>query len=606
MNSITDFLDPKSQPNAPGDETVDVDKELDKKESDLDDDSDTVEVNLSDKKSEEKPKVKSVTLPATKEVDSEEVATGEEAEAEDNAAESALDDIDKEEDEKTDDAAQAVDSKADDDAEVESEEAPKKEAPSLGVAKEEEAEEPADETDAENPEEPEAEESAEEASAEEENPEIDNGTENDLEADQEATPPLLKLVEEYEYHNTKVYETPNGAKLVYVNVPSELCYCMFQFKVGSFYEDDSNRGVSHLLEHLMFNGCPGMSSLEFNEKMDKLGVSVNAFTDRAVTAYHFNGLKSNFVTAFDLYANLIKSFTPTDEIVDKERGVVLNEIGVYEDDNWSCLHEAIHAQAYRQHPICHPILGYEDVIKNISTDQVREWYQSNYCANNLTLYLVGDFPEEDLIFAGGKLQLFESGEANIDPVITDAMALPLYKNVITRKEGVTQTLIDSALEFKKEAFNYYELDILAKILGGTMSSYLWEQFREERAIAYQVGAYESTLDIDHLMIHLYAGLNNQDDAVVAKDLFKDAFAYAKAIPEDEFLKGQNVALLSELKSDETMSGILGNVREAFYLGIDLDEYMTTLKNLTFDSYQAFTEQIDPEAMVTGILFPLSD
>ena len=275
-------------------------------------------------------------------------------------------------------------------------------------------------------------------------------------------------------------------------------------------------------------------------------------------------------------------------------------------DNWSCLQEAIHAQAYRQHPICHPILGYEDVIKNISTDQVREWYQQNYNSNNLTLFLLGEFPEEDLIFAGSKLQLFESGEPNIDPVITDAMALPIYKNVITRKEGVTQTLIDSALQFKKEAFNYYELDILTKILGGTMSSYLWEQFREERSMAYQIGAYESTLDIDHLMIHLYAGLNNADDAALAKDLFKDAFAYAKAIPEDEFLKGQNVALLSELKSDETMSGILGNVREAFYLEMNLDEYMTTLKNLTFDSYQAFAEQIDPDAMVTGILYPLSE
>ena len=101
-------------------------------------------------------------------------------------------------------------------------------------------------------------------------------------------------------------------------------------------------------------------------------------------------------------------------------------------------------------------------------------------------------------------------------------------------------------------------------------------------------------------------LNNQDEVELAKQLFHDAFVYAKAITEDDFLKGQNIELLHELKSDETLNGILSNVREAFYLGINLDEYVSTTKNLTFDSYQAFAESIDPDAMVTGILFPLSE
>ena len=432
---------------------------------------------------------------------------------------------------------------------------------------------------------------------------VDHG-ENDLERDTNEPEPLLKLEAEYEFNATKVYRLANGVRVIYMNKPSELCLCEFEFGVGSYYEDDSNRGVSHLLEHLMFNGCPGQSALEFNAKMDKLGMKVNAFTNRTTTSFYFEGLKANFIPAFDLYENLLYSFTPTDEIVDKERGVVINEIGVYNDDNWSVLHESINSQAFRLHPVAHPILGYESVIEYITTDQVKEWYETNYVAPNLTIYIAGDFPEEDLVYIAEKMNGFRDGVKPNMPVITDAMCLPSYRNVIAYKEGITQTLIDSMMQVKFEGYNLYELQILSQVLGGTMSSVLWNAFREERSIAYQVGTYVSNLDADHLTLHMYAGLNSSDDAELAKQLFRDAAGHAKALGEDEFNKGLNIALAELLSDGETLEGIKNRVSEADYFGVTPDEFNLALKNLTYESYQNFAQQIIPDDLVTGILYPL--
>lgn len=356
----------------------------------------------------------------------------------------------------------------------------------------------------------------------------------------------------------------------------------------------------------MFNGCPGQSALEFNVKMDKLGMKVNAFTNRTTTSFYFEGLKANFIPAFDLYENLLYSFTPTDEIVDKERGVVINEIGVYNDDNWSVLHESINSQAFRLHPVAHPILGYESVIEYITTDQVKEWYETNYVAPNLTIYIAGDFPEEDLIYIAEKMKGFRDGVKPNMPVITDAMCLPSYRNVIAYKEGITQTLIDSMMQVKFEGYNLYEMMILSQVLGGTMSSVLWNAFREERSIAYQVGSFVSNLDADHLTLHMYAGLNSSDDAELAKQLFRDAAGHAKALGEDEFNKGLNIALAGLLSDEETLEGIKNRVSEADYFGVTPDEFNLALKNLTYESYQNFAQQIIPDDLVTGILYPLAE
>ena len=604
MQSITKFLDPGIVPEVTGDD-LDVDKELDKK-SDLSSDSDTVEVDLS--KDADKPKVSNVVLPGKKESGLEQLDSGESesesGEESEGVPEKSEDESSGEESISTEDSSEGAEESIS--SEPEQGKDDEKEEDAAETAEEKvEAEKESDDLSDDSVTDPETDESEQTAQDKPEEGEAgdEEKIESDLDADQNKNAPLLKVVSEYEFYNTKVYETPFGARIVYINKPSELCYCSFDFKVGSFYEDDSNRGISHLIEHLMFNGCPGMSSLEFAEKMDRLGMSINAYTDRMLTSYHFSGLKANFVNAFDLYFNLLSSFTVTQPALDKERGVVINEIGVRDDDNWCVLSETVLAQAYRQHPATHPVIGYEDVIRNISMDQVTEYYTKNYNVKNLTLYLVGDFIEEDLVFAAEKINALRDGEKNIDPVITDSMALPFYKNVIMHKDGAVQTLIDSSIMLKNEAFNFYNLDVLAEVLGGTMSSYLWNEFREERSIAYRVGAYAANLDPQHLKLHLYAGLNDSDDAELAKSLFKDAFNYAKSIPEDVFNKGLNIVISEKLKAEETEEGIKNGVSSSFYFGFDPDAYNSTFKNLTYDSYKSFVEQVDPESMLTGILYP---
>ena len=622
MESITDFLNPNYAPETTGDD-VDIEKMA---KDDLNDETDTVVVNVDDKS--KSPSVKDVVLPGKNDA-SADASTGSKdndnsdgSKVSSNSAgdtDSAVDKLkakviskekDKEEPKEEPNADEEDKATSEPAKEEPKEEKPVEKTEDSGEVKEESVENSEEDID------PDAglddaddakSESGEEIPDENSDAPVEvNGT-SDLNPETiDPNPPLLKLLNQWETNETKEYELPNGIKLIYAHKSGELCTCMFHFKVGAFDEDDSNRGISHLMEHVMFNGCPGMSSLEFSDKMDRFGVSLNAYTDRECTVFHFNGLKSGFSSAFELYFRLLNSFTLTPEILEKEKGVVLNEIGVYEDDNWSVLSEAEHSNVYRQHPVAYPILGFENTVVSLTVDQVQSWYNDHYVDKNLTVYLVGDFPEEDLVFAANKLLTFREGAVNSGVVITDAMTIPMVKNVIAYKEGITQTLIQSAISYKNEAYNLYNGLVVPKILGGSMSSYLWKEFREERSIAYIIGAYSSNLDSMHQRVVLYSGLNNSEDAELAKDLFQSAFNYAKNITEDEFQKGIAMLNKSVFSSFETCNDIASMLIAIRYLHTDVDTYVNAIKSITHDSYLNFAQNIDIESIVTSILYPMKN
>ena len=156
----------------------------------------------------------------------------------------------------------------------------------------------------------------------------------------------------------------------------------------------------------------------------------------------------------------------------------------------------------------------------------------------------------------------------------------------------------------KLVFNFVQSSILANILGHSMSSFLWKEFREDRSIAYSVGSSVDCMDPRHMILFCHAGLDDANNADLSKDLFVAAFTHGKSITEDEFNKGLAMFQSEFFQEDVTVQDIVSWLIDLDYFKIDYDEFIDSVKSVTFDSYLTFAENIDIDSIVTGTLFPM--
>ena len=180
------------------------------------------------------------------------------------------------------------------------------------------------------------------------------------------------------------------------------------------------------------------------------------------------------------------------------------------------------------------------------------------------------------------------------------------KKIISYKDGLYQSFIDSFVPFKERQTNIFVPHVASNILGCSMSSYLWDEFREKRSLSYIVGAYNGCIDIDNSRLHMYAALNNSEDIDLAESIFENAISYLKNVGEDEFNKGlimlKSAHLINIQKITELAS--LWEDYNYFYRGTEsFEEYINQLNKITYDDFKLFTDALDVEDMVTGIIYP---
>lgn len=397
----------------------------------------------------------------------------------------------------------------------------------------------------------------------------------------------------------------NGITVLYAPKDMDVVHCRFVFTVGSFNEDDKTRGISHLIEHLMFNSCPGMTSIEFNDKMTALGAVINASTSNEFTRYYFTALSEKFRECFDLYVRLLFSFKVTQPILDKELGVVCNEIGVSKDDNNSNLYEEFTGNILRMHPCSKPILGYEEVLRALSTEDVQKYFETHYNTESMYVIISGKLSDEDLDYACKALESIQRTENFGRQEITDAQRKPMLTQSSRFKDTV-QTLVMSGI-FVDGGYQNEILSSLVSIpLGGTMSSFLWNEFREKRSICYLISSYNSTFDPGLNMLTFYTGLNDYKDAELAVSLFKEAVDYAHGLTEEDFEKARIFKKSQTILGRQKAVDEAWDIESAIYYNLNpisyapMDEY---LDSVTFEDFKKFIDSLDSKNLVTSFLYP---
>ena len=256
---------------------------------------------------------------------------------------------------------------------------------------------------------------------------------------------------------------------------------------GSAAEPASRRGISHFLEHVLFKRTRRRTNVAIARAIDRLGGDVDAFTTKEYTGFYVHTLDSRFAEALDLLGDVVlaPAFDAAD--VENERGVILEEIGEANDNPEDLVHELFVGAFWKDHPLGQPILGTEKTVRAISRGDLYDYHRSRYGSGRLIVSAAGRLPGNAA--AAIERTLRRRGARRGPARVQERPPRPRANTSLHRRSGLEQTHV--CLGLAAPAFTSrrrYAASLLDLILGGGMSSRLFQEIREKRGLAYSVGS----------------------------------------------------------------------------------------------------------------------
>jgi zinc protease len=431
----------------------------------------------------------------------------------------------------------------------------------------------------------------------------------------------------------KTYE--NGYQFVYVPKRGEVFNISTWVKTGSIHEYEENSGVSHFLEHLMFKGTERFKPGEFDKAMESMGAIINAATWKDFTFYYVTGPKGaeskNFIKALDMHADmLLYSTLPDEEIGEthdpgdpnskankRERGVVIEEIGMREDQPWTKIYQALNAMMYPEgHPYQRDVIGTRQIIGNIPRDYILDYYNRWYGAENLATIVVGDFDPDWL--EEQVLKHFDFSKQNRNgssekPFQLQLPEIPTSGERFAEIKGEYQTTF-FIMGFHgpnctdlKEAI---AVDVASKVLGEGRTSRLYQAFIEKpkEPIFNTVSTGQSTFRLGNV-IFVQGNFNSTDTQNVLDQVHAEMRDYLTKNPitQAEFERSVKKMKVDFAETSETASGVSESLGESITISGTLDSYLKypeVLQQLTREDVQRAAERwFNLESCYTAVLVP---
>ncbi|NLM13475.1 MAG: insulinase family protein [Epulopiscium sp.] len=273
---------------------------------------------------------------------------------------------------------------------------------------------------------------------------------------------------------------------------------------GSRHEEIHESGISHFIEHMLFKGTKHRTSKQIADEMDRIGGQLNAYTTKEYTCYYFRALDNHFDQALDILADMFLNSNFEEKEIEKEKGVVLEEINMYEDSPEELVHDLMQKAVWEGNPLGEPILGTEDTLANFNHKSLKSFFNKRYRPENTVIAVAGNFDYDEM------MDKIEQKFSNWDFNEKDdyEYTYPQYKaKILTRNKDIEQ--IHACISFpgiSSDSEDVYTLITLNTILGGGMSSRLFQKIREDRGLAYSVYSYPTNYN-DTGLFTIYAGMN---------------------------------------------------------------------------------------------------
>ena len=354
---------------------------------------------------------------------------------------------------------------------------------------------------------------------------------------------------------------------------------------GSRHETAERGGIAHFVEHMLFKGTSTRTAEDIAQAIDSIGGQLDAFTAKEYASYYIKVLDEHLPLAIDLLADIVRNpaFTPDD--VEREKKVVVEEIKMVEDTPDDLVHELFTQAFWENHPLGRPILGTKDTVESFNSDLLRDYFSKAYTAKNLIVSAVGNLEHDrvrDLV-AEKFGSLVEPGEA------VDDRAPRVVPKVIIRNKDLEQShLCVGVSSYPQSHDDRYSSYVLNTLLGGSMSSRLFQNVREKRGLAYAVFSGLSAYR-DAGSFTVYAGCSNEAVGEVI-DLVVEELRGVKNAPvpaaelqrSKDHLKG---SLMLSLENTASRMSHLARQEIYFDRQFGLDETLQGIERVSADDVQ---------------------
>lgn len=409
---------------------------------------------------------------------------------------------------------------------------------------------------------------------------------------------------------------PSGVRVLTEEMPGQRSVTIgFWIAVGSRDEADHQHGSTHFLEHLLFKGTPSRSALDIAAAFDAVGGESNAMTGKESTCYYARILDADLPMAVEVLTDMVTSAALDPQEMETERGVILEELAMAEDDPDDVVHERFAAQVMDGHELGRPIGGTPDDIRAATRDDVHAHFTHWYRPDELVITAAGGLDHDQLcrmVDAALESSAWDTTIAR-DPAprrIGQAVQIPVRAGVEEHVKPVEQAqVILGGRGLSAADDGRFALSVMHAILGGGMSSRLFQEIRERRGLAYSTYSFSAAYT-DAGCYGLYAGcLPEKVDSVIdvmAAELERIA---TEPVTEEELsrakgqLRGGTVLGMEETSSRMSRLGRAELVRGEF---VDVSHTLAQLQAVTAEDVQQVARRLADSPRATTVVRPARD
>ncbi|MEQ1884229.1 MAG: pitrilysin family protein [Bryobacteraceae bacterium] len=397
---------------------------------------------------------------------------------------------------------------------------------------------------------------------------------------------------------------PNGVRVVTERMPNVRSVSAgVWIGTGSREESTHQTGISHFIEHMLFKGTKNRSAEQIARSVDSIGGGLDAFTSKELVSYNVKVLDEHLPQAFDVVSDLVRNPLFEKSDIEKEKGVILEELKMEIDSPEYLIHELFSNNFWKGHPLGRPILGTPKTIKSFTRDRVQEYYQQFYTPRNILITAAGNLTHRRLV------QLVEDhfGDLKSRPVPTvktppTPHAPILLKNKSSLEQVHMYLGVPSIPMPHKDRFPCY---ILNAILGGGMSSRLFQNIREKQGLAYTVYS-ELTMYHDAGCMLVYAGTSPRSAGKVIDSVLNELRQLVEhQVTSEELRRAKDHLKGSFVLGLESTSSRMGNLaRQELYFKrfFSIDEMLENVESVTTEQVQKMaTDFFDPKRMAVTML-----
>lgn len=410
------------------------------------------------------------------------------------------------------------------------------------------------------------------------------------------------LIQKFDYT-----ELPNGLRIISEYIPYVRSVSAGLWVEAGSRDEKDKKGITHFIEHLVFKGTKTRSAKRIAYEFDSFGAEVNAFTGKENCCFYINFLDDYLDRATEILFDMILNSRFSKRDILSEKNVIKEEIKMHEDTPAEQVHDLFVETLFDGHPLGSPVVGTIDSVEGISREDVLEYYKTMFMPGHMVFAAAGNVKHAQLVEAVEKYFHLPTGSDRkrtaVEPQIKEAQK-------VVYKETEQVNLCYGTACFSKFSPKRYALGVMANILGGSMSSRLFQEIREKRGLVYSISSIY-TLFAETGAVYIYAGARPENvEKVLAlideetKKIRHRGFRREEVIRSKEHIKGNVVLGLEETSSRMARIGKSLLDRDEI---LSLNEVLLKIDGVTREDMQSvFEETFGRKETVLTVIGPWQD